>query len=69
MQSWKNIENKFWSSDILAEAELTKKLMGLTIKKREDLQNLENGLHSFNQGLKIKLKRRKDFRGCEPQRR
>ena len=33
---WKNLENKFRPSDVLAEAELTKKLMGLTLANGED---------------------------------
>ena len=33
---WKNLEKEFRPSNVLAEAELTKKMMGLTIVKEED---------------------------------
>ena len=36
----KNLENKFRPSDVLAEAELTKKLMGPTFTKEEDSRKL-----------------------------
>ena len=29
---WKNLKNKFWPSDVLAEAGLTKKLVVLTLE-------------------------------------
>ena len=33
---WKNLENEFRPSDVLTEAELTEKLMGMTLPKGED---------------------------------
>ena len=37
---WKNLENEFRPSDVLADAELAKKLMGLTLAKGENPQKL-----------------------------
>ena len=59
---WKNLENEFRPSDVLADAKLSKKLMGLTLAKGEDPRKLGKRPQSFSHGLKFKLRRRKRFR-------
>ena len=49
------LENKFLPSNVLAEAELTKKLMGLTLAKGEDPQKLGKRIAIIQSGFKIQV--------------
>ena len=52
---WKNIENEFQPSNVLAETEMSKKLMGLTLAKREDPRKLGKRTAIIQSGFKIKV--------------
>ena len=52
---WKNLENEFRPSDVLAEAELTKKLMGLTLVKGEDPRKLGKRIAVIQSRFKIQV--------------
>ena len=52
---WKNLENKFRPSDVLAEAELTKKLMGLTLAKEKVPQKLGKRIAIIQSQFKVEV--------------
>ena len=52
---WKNLENKFRPSDVLAESELSKKLMGLTLAKGEDPRKLGKWIAIIQSRFKVQV--------------
>ena len=52
---WKNLDNKFRPSDVLAEADLTKKLMGLTLAKGEDPRKLGKRITFIQSRFKVQV--------------
>ena len=52
---WKNLKNEFRPSDVLAEAELTKKLMGLTLAEGEDPRKLGKHIAIIQSRFKVQV--------------
>ena len=58
---WRNLENEFRPSDVSAEAELTKKLMGLTLEKGEDPRKLGKRIAIIQTWFKFQVEETKKF--------